>query len=274
MTDNASDIQSEEPGSNPGVRIFKSLDGHPYFSLNEDLKVEDIYLKLVDDEHERESFRTAVPWFHSYKQSTAFVGRQVNWLIMCGNTCLGSVGLGSSVRAMKPRDEYIGWDISVRSVNLVKTANNWRFTIKPEAPPNAGSKVLSLMMKECRKVWKEKYGDNLVLLETLVEPPRKGTVYLANGWILVGETKGTEFKWMKKEEAEKFVKENKDARICSKNMRFGDADDGMNQVAIPNKKSKKLIFVKPLHRYWKKELMKIDDKKEKSEEIKEIEKWL
>jgi len=214
MTDDAPDIQLGESGSNPEVRIKKSLDGHPYFLMpSEDLKVENIYLKLVEGESTKKSFRTAIPMFHSYKQTANYMGRQVNWLIMCQGVCLGAIGLGSPVMAMGPRDKYIGWDKETRLKNLVKVADNWRYTLKPEAPKNAGSKVLSLMMKKCRAVWKEKYGDNLVLLETLVEPPRKGTIYLANGWINVGTTKGHEFVWMKKEEAEQYVKDNPKASI-------------------------------------------------------------
>ena len=275
MTDDASGDQSEEPCSNRGVRIKKSLDGHPYFSIpSEDLKVENIKLQLVEGESRRKSFRTAIPKFHSYKQTANYMGRQVNWLIMCQGNCLGVIGLGSPVMAMGPRDKYIGWDKTTRLKNLVKVADNWRYTLKPEAPKNAGSKVLSLMMKECRKVWKEKYGDNLVLLETLVEPPRKGTIYLANGWIKVGITKGHDFVWMKKEEAEQYVKDNPKATIYSKTTRFKHDDGKTYQVVTGNKKAQKLIFIKPLHRYWRKELMRVDKEKEEINTIKSLEDWL
>lgn len=273
MTADAPDTQLGEPGSNPGVRIEKSLNGHPYFLTSEDLKVENIYLKLVEGDTLRKSFRTAIPMFHSYKQSANYMGRQVNWLIMCQGVCLGVIGLGSPIMAIKPRDDYIGWKKDVRMKNLVKVADNWRYTLKPEAPKNSGSKVLSLMMKECRKVWKEKYGDNLVLLETLVEPPRKGTIYLANGWVNVGTTKGHEFVWMKKEEALEYVKNNSKAQIYSKTTRFKDDDGKVYQVVTGNTLAKKLIFVKPLHRYWKKELNRVDEKEEKVKD-KGLEDWL
>ena len=253
LTDDTAITQMEEPGSNPGVRT--ALNGQVYFNQENFFEISDIKLKLIKSERDRRLFRKIVPMFHSYKQTTDFVGRQINWLIMCDKTCIGVIGLGSSVMAMKPRDNFIGWNKEVRLHNLVKTANNWRFTVSPIAPKNTGSKALSLLLKVCRFEWKKKFDDNLVLLETLVEPPRNGGVYLANGWINVGMTKGTEFVWMKKDIAKEYVENTPNASICSKSMKFGDSvDESIVQVVVPDSKSKKLIFVKPLHRYWKKEL--------------------
>jgi len=258
MTGDTSTDQVEEVGSNPTTRIEypikMALNNQCYF-ITHPFDIKDVYLKKIETEYERNVFKTIVPMFHSYKQTTHFVGRQLNYLIMCKNSCVGVIGLGSSVMAMKPRDTFIGWDKETRLQNLVKTANNWRFTVTPLAPKNTGSKALSLLLKICRNEWKKTYGDTLCLLETLVEPPRNGGVYLANGWVNVGETKGTEFIWMKKEVAEKYVSDNPNASICSKNMKFGDSVDyDTVQVVIPNSKSKKLIFVKTLHRYWRREL--------------------
>jgi len=247
----------EGKGSNPLTR--NSLNGQTYFTEVEKYNIENIYLKKVKTDLDRKTFCRIVPMFHSYKQTTNFVGRQINWLIMCNTSCIGVIGLGSSVMAMKPRDKFIGWDKDTRLNNLTKTANNWRFTVLPNAPKNTGSKSLSLLLKLCKKEWMKKFGDKLVLLETLVEPPRNGGVYLANGWVNVGHTKGTEFLWMKRDEVDVFLQENPKASICSKNMKFGDkVNTDTVQVVIPDSKSKKLIFVKPLHRYWKKELNKVD----------------
>jgi len=111
------------------------------------------------------------------------------------------------------------------------------------------------MVKEGKRMWYDKYDDKLVLLETLVEKPHTGSIYLASGWIHVGETKGTEFRWMDKEDAIDLVKNNPNASIKQMYMMFGNIkNENKYQVYIKNSSSKKSIFVKPLHRYWRKEL--------------------
>lgn len=50
------------------------------------------------------------------------------------------------------------------------------------------------MLREYRKTieadWKQKYGDDVLWHETLVELPRTGDCYKKDGWRLVGQTKG------------------------------------------------------------------------------------
>lgn len=253
---NTSVNHTEESCSNQEVRNLPFI--NPYHS-NEKYDIKDVKIIHVKTLKERQIFNKAVSLFHSYKQSTQFVGRRINWLIMCKDECIGTTGLGSSVMAIGDRDKYIGWNKEQRFKNLVKTANNWRFTIKPDAPKNTGSKVLSMMVKEGSKLWYDKYGDKLVLLETLVEKPHTGLVYIASGWTYVGETKGTEFRWMDKEIAIEFVKNNPNTQIKQKFMKFNNnINKNKYEVCITNNKSKKSIFVKPLHRYWRKELQRMD----------------
>ena len=38
--------------------------------------------------------------------------------------------------------------------------------------------------------WEDKYKDKVIGFETLVELPRSGSVYKADNWTLVGQTKG------------------------------------------------------------------------------------
>jgi len=123
-------------------------------------------------------------------------------------------------------------------------ANNWRFCLIENPPKNLGSKVLSLLCKVAPKEWKRKYGDELVLLETLVEPPHDGTVYRAAGWKLVGYTKGTEYRWFKKDE----IPWDEGWHVVQKYMKYGDKIDYDTwQCVRDNAKKRKMIFVKPLY---------------------------
>lgn len=221
MTDNISDNLSGESRSNRDCRII---------------------FKIVDDETKIFNFNQIVKNYHTYKPSVDIVGRSINWLVYNHDRIIGAIGIGSSVMAMKPRDDFIGWDKERRLKNLVNTATNWRFCLMEKG---FGSQVLSKLLTESKKEWENKFGDSLVLLETLVEPPYQGTCYKANGWIYVGMTKGCQFEW----------KEKKDVlstdQVIQRYFEIdGKRDDNKWKVMTGNN-TPKYIFLKPLHRYWK-----------------------
>lgn len=231
MTGNTSGFQLEELGSNPSSRIF---------------------LDLVKNDTDKFNFDQIVINYHTYKPTVDIVGRCINWLIKLegSHQIIGGIGIGSSVMAMKPRDDYIGWKKEHRLVNLRKTCTNWRFCLMDKG---YGSKVLSVFHKEARKEWKKKYGDNLVMMETLIEPPYQGTCYKASGWTMVGRTKGMQFAWKKKDD----VLESDN--VVQKFMKFKDSVDYNTWKVVIGNNIQKYIFVKPLHRYWRKELMRLNE---------------
>ena len=81
-------------------------------------------------------------------------------------------------------------------------ANNYRFCLTPDnGIKKVGTMALKLLRIEDGKRWKEKYGDDLVMIETFVQPlidgsdnKRNGAVYLADNLSMVGKTKGTSIK--------------------------------------------------------------------------------
>jgi len=200
------------------------------------------------DKNSKSIFDKIIRYNHTYKPSTQLVGRQINWLIRSNGEVIGSIGVGSSVMGMKPRDEFIGWDKETRLKNLVKTCTNWRYCLNQKT--TYSSKILSLFCREAKKEWEKKYGNKLVLIETLIEPPYKGTCYIANGWTLVGQTKGLQFAWKNKNDV------LPTDRVTQKWMKFGKDKDMNTWKVITGESKKKLIFLKPLHRYWRKELLK------------------
>lgn len=227
MNGNIPNTQLGESGSNPEVRIE---------------------LKLVKNSTDRFNFQQIVENYHTYKPNVNLLGRRIDWLIKCNEEIIGGIGVGSSVMAMKPRDDFIGWNKEQRINNLVKTATNWRYCLKDKT--KYSSKILKEFVKQARIEWKKKYDQPLVLMETLIEPPYKGTCYLSSGWVCVGKTKGFQFEWKKKDEVlptdlitQKFM------------LVEGKRNEDMWKV-VSGKTTPKLIMVKPLHRYWKKELIK------------------
>lgn len=242
------EFHSGDGGSNPPHRIF---------------------LKLVETKKDRNDFNKIVSIYHGYKKTTNYVGREINWLVLDEDThkCYGVIGIGSAVMALKPRDEFIGWDKETRLKKVGKNiANNWRFCMIVKG---LGSQVLKLLHREAPREWKNKYGDKLVLLETLVEPPYTGKVYKASGWLFLGYTKGLQFKWKTEDELEEGDKIVKDTFEIE-----GKVEKKYKVVVGTNKP--KMIFVKPLTKNWKKFLnrkMSVDEiRRIKKEIYKSVEK--
>ena len=93
---------------------------------------------------------------------------------------------------MAPRDQHIGWGEAVHPENLCRVVNNSRFLILPWVKiPHLASHILSRAARQLRLDWRERYGVDPVLLETLVDRERySGTCYRAANWVSVGFTQG------------------------------------------------------------------------------------
>lgn len=90
------------------------------------------------------------------------------------------------------RDRWIGWNFRHQYARLKWVANNSRFLLLPhDGIKNLGSRILSLCQRRLRSDWQETFGHSVLLLETFVDPLRfRGTVYRADNWLWVGNTKG------------------------------------------------------------------------------------
>ena len=89
------------------------------------------------------------------------------------------------------RDRWIGWDYGVQFGRLHLVTNNSRFLILPGGERNLGSRVLSLCARRLVNDWPARFGHDLLLAETFVDPAYfRGTVYRAANWIEVGRTRG------------------------------------------------------------------------------------
>lgn len=216
--------------------------GQMVFSQNlEDLDVNKI--KLIESTKDASDL---IRMYHGYVPTTRYVGRQLNYTIECQGYEIGFTGIGSAVMAMGGRDRFIGWTKQQRLANIIHVGNNWRYTLIDDLPKNTGSKVLSLVVDKARDDWKRRYGDELVLLETMVEAPRTGTVYFASGWVEAGMTIGTQYEWKHKDS----VLEGD--QIVKKGFKIGDKLDMDKVKVISGKATPKTILLKPINKRWKK----------------------
>lgn len=149
-------------------------------------------------------FRNTIDTYHSYVKYKDVPQRRINWNIYNTKTgdLVGAIGLSSCVLAIGSRDKWIGWTKEERLRNSNSVANNYRFCLVPNnGIKNVGTMSLKLLRVEGARRWKEKYGDDLYLIETYVQPlidgsdnKRNGAVYLADNWINVGQTLGNSIK--------------------------------------------------------------------------------
>lgn len=153
-----------------------------------------LHFELCETSEQRKLFRETVDQFHSYMKYKDTCNRRINWNVYDEENgyLVAAVGVNSALLALGCRDSAIGWTAAQRLVALNRVANNYRFALRVRRP-GLGSCLLGRLAVVAPPAWKSRYGDELVLLETLVKPPWTGTVYRAAGWQQVGMTKGFSF---------------------------------------------------------------------------------
>jgi hypothetical protein len=231
-----------------------------------------VYLVECVTPAQNKIFRDTIDKYHSYVKYKDSPTRNIRWLVYetkTGNQ-IGSIGLSSATIAVRIRDEYIGWKNEEKMEKLCHLANNSRFCLiqKNISIKNAASSTLKQLRVEAAKRWKEKYGDDLILLETFVQPERAeeynnhklraGSCYLADNWIYIGETQGNHIRktplglWAKeKGERGRLARENPTECLKRYAGYLGEHSDSGYKVT---KVAKKLMFVKPLVKKWKEAL--------------------
>lgn len=126
-----------------------------------------------------------------YSHPKGFVGRNICYAIYYNDVYYGHIVGGSATMYLSGRDEF--FDIDKSQLNGI--VNNIFFNISP--PPdgkypirNFTTKVVRAFREQIILDWESKYGDVVMGFETLVEPPRTGELYLRDGWMHVGTTRG------------------------------------------------------------------------------------
>ena len=216
-----------------------------------------------------ELLKNTINKYHSYKKFVHTPTRRINWLIYetATSKLLGAVGISSCVLAIKCRDDFIGWNKDARLKNSNKVANNYRFCLIPEATDmkNVASMALKLMCHEGKRLWKERYGDDLIAIETYVEPIekngiyREGACYKASNWTYVGETSGVSISksplelWRKEDSKRgRLARQNPEAALEKYGAYLGEGAKGGYKVT---KSTPKMVFLKPLKKKWRKDLV-------------------
>lgn len=129
-----------------------------------------------------------------YSQPKGFVGRNICYAVMIGDTYYGAIVGGSSTLHLVGRDEYFGLTKETKKKTLRQIINNIFYHIERKngiyPVRNMVPTVLRLFREKIVMDWKMKYGDAVIGFESLIELPRTGEAYKRDGWTEVGITKG------------------------------------------------------------------------------------
>jgi len=137
-------------------------------------------------------FKCLINSYH-YLGFSGTVGQNMKYMVFDKNgNPLSCILFGSAAWKCSSRDEFIGWNQSVREANINLLTNNMRFLILPWVKvPHLASYILGQITRRISSDWVKKYGHQVYLLETFVEKRRfAGTCYRAANWSCVGQTKG------------------------------------------------------------------------------------
>ena len=128
---------------------------------------------------------------HHYLGALPTMGETVRYVVHRHERWLALAVFSAPALKCGPRDGWIGWDRGVRFHRLHLVSNNSRFLILPGGLRNLGSRALALCARRLVRDWPARFGHELLLLETYVDPARfHGTVYRAANWIEAGLTRG------------------------------------------------------------------------------------
>lgn len=129
---------------------------------------------------------------HHYPGALPEISETLWYVAVHGEQWIALLSFSAPALKCASRDRWIGWDLHRQYDRLKLITNNSRFLILPEWHyPNPASRILSLCRNRLPSDWQIAFGHPLVLLETFVDPQRfQGTIYKADNWIYVGDTKG------------------------------------------------------------------------------------
>lgn len=120
-----------------------------------------------------------------YSKPKGFVGRQLIYKVEVAGVAYGAIAAGSSTLYLPGRDAFFA------QTPLNNIVNNTFFHLQGPYPfRNFTTTVVRNWRDIVSADWCLKYGDRVLGWETLVELPRTGELYLRDGWLEVGITKG------------------------------------------------------------------------------------
>jgi hypothetical protein len=177
-------------GSRTGIPV--SAEGEPGAPIEGLVGAfEPIVLEPVHSAQQQRLYRELVGRYHYLGHAVPF-GAHVRYFFSSGTQVLGCMQFSSPAWRMAAREHWIGWDEPARRSNLQRVVSQSRFLILPWVRiTNLASVVLSRALHRLGRDWAVRYGNEPLLVETLVDESRySGHCYRASNWIRLGQTSG------------------------------------------------------------------------------------
>lgn len=150
-----------------------------------------VELELVQDRDGKRLWNEYVDRYHAlgYRQP---MGCSLRYFIRSEVGLLGCVLMAGAAKAIRVRDQWIGWSRPRRAENLPWVINNSRLLIFPWVRiDHLGSHVLGQLARGVQADWLERWGYGPLLMESFVDPEKFGGMsYQTAGWIKLGTTTG------------------------------------------------------------------------------------
>jgi hypothetical protein len=150
-----------------------------------------VELEVVQGKDRSRLWNEYVDRYHylGYRQP---MGCVLRYFIQSQAGLLGCLLMAGAAKAIRARDQWIGWDRPRRQQHLPWVINNTRLLIFPWVRlSHLGSHVLGQLVRRVRPDWQQRWGYGPLLMESFVDPGKfLGTCYRAAGWIELGWTTG------------------------------------------------------------------------------------
>jgi len=196
-----------------------------YLSSQPKINKSDVEIIFANSDDKIEISNKIVEQYHGYVASRKTVGRCLKYLISYQNKYVGTFWIGSGFKPTpKPILNY--FNLSQKEFDSIfnEVADNKRFCLI-ESIPNLGSIILSEIRKRARSDWFNIYGNHLQAIITTIGSERKGSVYLADNWKVIGETAGLP------------------SNRKSVSMKWNNADEINQRYEKPTGENKKIIML-------------------------------
>ena len=147
-------------------------------------------VSLAETKEQKKIADNIVVKYHSYVNSPKVVGRCLKYLVHYEQRIIGTFWIGSGFKPT-PKDILKHFNMSQKEFDKIfnEVADNKRFCMA-ESIPNIGTQVLKLVRNRAKTDWLDKYGDDLKAIITTIGNGKKGSIYLADNWKVIGNTAG------------------------------------------------------------------------------------
>ena len=151
-----------------------------------------LQVEIVQSGQKLATFKSYIDQYH-YLGMDRTIGECMRYLVSSKSGIpLACLLFGSASWSCAARDRHIGWDKTQRTKNLPLLTNNTRLLIFPWVRVlNLASHTLARVLKRLSPDWIDKYGHEILAVETYVDSSRfRGICYQAANWQFLGQTTG------------------------------------------------------------------------------------